>query len=64
MLNIIKISQYRHKQLFYNIFSQIYSKYSDQIASESYMDNYRNVACGHFERLFDVEYHQNYLVSS
>ena len=49
ILNIIKIIQYRHKQLFYNIFSQIYSRYGDQIVSEPYMDNYRNMASGHLK---------------
>ena len=44
------------------MFSQIYSKYSDQIASEPYMDNFLNVVSGHFERLFDIEFHQNHLV--
>ena len=64
MLNILKIIQYRHKQLFHNIFSQIYSKYSDQIATEPYMANCLNVVSGHFERPFDIEYHGNHLVSS
>ena len=42
----------------------MYSKYSDQIASEPYMVNCLNVVSGHFERLFDVEYPQNHPVSS
>ena len=28
------------------------------------MDNYLNVVSGRFEKLFDIEYHQNDLVSS
>ena len=53
-----------HKQLFYNTFSQIYPKYSDQIDSEPFMGNGLKVVSGHFGRLFDIEYHQNHLVSS
>ena len=52
------------KKLFYNIFSQIYPKYSDQIASEPFMDNCLKVASVHFKKLFDIDYHWNNLVSS
>ena len=63
ILNIIKIIPQCHKQLFENMFSQIYPKYSDQIASEPFMDNCQKVASGHFEKLFYIEYHQNHRVS-
>ena len=39
-------------------------KYSDQIESEPFMDICLKVVSGHFERLFDIKYHQNHLVSS
>ena len=39
-------------------------KYSDQIASEPFMDNCPKVASGHFEKMFFIECHQNHLVSS
>ena len=64
MSNIIKIIKYRNKQLFYIIFSQIYPKYSDQIESELFMDNCLKVASRHFEKLFDIDYLRNHLVSS
>ena len=46
------------------MFSQIYSKYRDQIASEPFTDNCLNVVSGHFERLFDIEYDWSNPVSS
>ena len=47
---MIEVIQFRHKQLFYNIFSQIYPKYSDQIAPEPFMDNWLKVVNGHSEK--------------
>ena len=64
ILIIIQIIEYRHKQLFNNTFSHIYPKYTDQTDSKPFMDNSLKVVSGHFERLFDIEYHQNHLVSS
>ena len=42
----------------------MYPIYSDQIASEPFVDNGQKAVSGHFERLFDIEYHQNHLASS
>ena len=42
----------------------MYPKYSDQIASKPFIDDCLKVVSGHFEKLFDIEYHRNHLVSS